>query len=402
MGSFLAELEENQILSADMVLNLRDYIASRNPELSVAMRARIFADALNRMVGSRLPGFNEEPLGKLKELLFRDAATKSVFFIDCSDIFKAAVRLKTLGSEFLDQLTCWLSEVLKKPVLKESLFDLVLQARNHLEAEPEADVAAILKAVEQSMGGLKYAGQQLESAEDLYAETEEREADEDYGSIEWDEGTGPLSEEINIKGKKTLSSVFSIGQQFFPKPKRLLAMSAASVVLLSLFFTNTVPDSSFIANIAKSDVYALNTILPLPSYAVQEISIKQPVHVEPSVIATAGKRMKATAYDLSVESCGKKPGHPLYGITNSGTKATVGRTVAVDPKVIPLGSRLQISFPKEYAYLDGIYIAEDTGRLIQGDKIDIFFGEDREGERKIYKSTMNFGIRYVDVKVLGH
>ena len=159
---------------------------------------------------------------------------------------------------------------------------------------------------------------------------------------------------------------------------------------------NAVPDSSFEA---KSDAYILNTTLSLPSYAVKEISIK-PVHEEPSVVTNTGRRMKATAYDPSVKSCGKKPGHPLYGITSSGTKATVGRTVAVDPRVIPLGSRLQISFPPEYAYLDGIYIAEDTGRLIQGDEIDIFFGEDKEGGRRIYDSAMKFGVRYVDVKVL--
>ncbi len=111
-------------------------------------------------------------------------------------------------------------------------------------------------------------------------------------------------------------------------------------------------------------------------------------------------KMKATAYDLSVESCGKKPGDPGYGITCSGTRATVGRTVAVDPEVIPLGSRLMINFPDEYSHLDGIYIAEDTGRLIKGTSIDIFFGEDARGSTDVYDAAMAFGIRYVDVWIL--
>lgn len=113
-------------------------------------------------------------------------------------------------------------------------------------------------------------------------------------------------------------------------------------------------------------------------------------------------RMKATAYDLSVESCGKKPGEPGYGFTSSGSKAKVGRTVAVDPEVIPLGSRLMINFPEEYSYLDGVYIAEDTGRLIKGSSIDIFFGEDDIGSTNINDEAMEFGVRYVDVKILGN
>lgn len=112
------------------------------------------------------------------------------------------------------------------------------------------------------------------------------------------------------------------------------------------------------------------------------------------------KRMRATAYDLSVESCGKRPGHPEYGVTSSGARAVVGRTVAVDPTVIPLGSRLFITFPAEYSDLDGVYMAEDTGHILKGDSIDIFFGEDVQGSREIYESAMKFGVRYVDVRIL--
>jgi 3D (Asp-Asp-Asp) domain-containing protein len=42
-----------------------------------------------------------------------------------------------------------------------------------------------------------------------------------------------------------------------------------------------------------------------------------------------------------------------------------GRTVAVDPRVIPLGSRIHIEGVGER-------IAEDTGEKIQGRKLDLF------------------------------
>ena len=60
--------------------------------------------------------------------------------------------------------------------------------------------------------------------------------------------------------------------------------------------------------------------------------------------------------------CGKKPGDPDYGLTATGTVATAGRTIAVDPDVIPLGSEVLIN--------GVIYIAEDTG--VQGKTIDLF------------------------------
>ena len=50
------------------------------------------------------------------------------------------------------------------------------------------------------------------------------------------------------------------------------------------------------------------------------------------------------------------------GITATGTMATEGRTIAVDPSVIPLGSEVEIN--------GVIYIAEDTG--VKGKTIDLF------------------------------
>jgi 3D (Asp-Asp-Asp) domain-containing protein len=88
-----------------------------------------------------------------------------------------------------------------------------------------------------------------------------------------------------------------------------------------------------------------------------------------SVLSSEWEEMavEATAYTAGYESTGKKPGHPAYGITKSGTTVKEGRTIATDPKVIPLGSEVLIP-----CLSDNVYIAEDIGGAIKGNKIDIY------------------------------
>ena len=73
----------------------------------------------------------------------------------------------------------------------------------------------------------------------------------------------------------------------------------------------------------------------------------------------------ATAYCPCVKCCGKTD-----GITATGTKATAGRTIAVDPSIIPFGTEVIIN--------GNTYIAEDRGGVIKGNKVDIFFDTHEE------------------------
>ncbi len=98
----------------------------------------------------------------------------------------------------------------------------------------------------------------------------------------------------------------------------------------------------------------------------------------------------ATAYDLSFQSCGKYPSDPGYGITATGTRAKYG-TVAVDPRVIPLGSKLYIE-TSDGSFVYGFATAEDTGGAIKGNKVDLFFPS--------YNDCMRFGRRPVKVYIL--
>lgn len=87
------------------------------------------------------------------------------------------------------------------------------------------------------------------------------------------------------------------------------------------------------------------------------------------------ENVKLTAY-CPCEECSGQWGTK----TKTGTTATEGRTIAVDPDVIPLGSKVKIG--------DKIYIAEDIGGAVNGKHIDVYFDDHKVDFKK-----------YVDVLV---
>ena len=75
-----------------------------------------------------------------------------------------------------------------------------------------------------------------------------------------------------------------------------------------------------------------------------------------------------TAYCPGRCCCGKR----ANGYTATGTLATEGRTIAVDPKVIPYGTRVLLIWPDGTQHS---YIAEDCGSGVNGNHIDVFFND---------------------------
>ena len=68
--------------------------------------------------------------------------------------------------------------------------------------------------------------------------------------------------------------------------------------------------------------------------------------------------------------------------TSTGVIPIVGRTIAVDPNIIPYGSEVTIN--------GHTYIAEDCGGAIKGNRIDILF--------ETHQEALEFGIRYIEVE----
>lgn len=93
---------------------------------------------------------------------------------------------------------------------------------------------------------------------------------------------------------------------------------------------------------------------------------------------------KITGYCACEKCTGKTAENDAYGITATGTNATAGRTLAVNPHAVNLGSIVEI---------DGVeYIAEDTGADLWGTEYRIYFDTHEEAQE--------YGTRYAHSFIL--
>lgn len=148
-----------------------------------------------------------------------------------------------------------------------------------------------------------------------------------------------------------------------------------------------------VQTVTKDKVIAVGTkVIPKPVVAVQTSKTTTSTSVKANtttknVTSKAGvdfdykrviKNVSMTAYSSEEPGIGTR--------TASGTRVTEGRTIAVDPDVIPMGW---------WVYIEGLGFrrAEDTGGAINGNKIDIYYDS--------LSNARNFGRKSRTVYVIG-
>ena len=108
--------------------------------------------------------------------------------------------------------------------------------------------------------------------------------------------------------------------------------------------------------------------IPASGYSSLEMMIEDGEYPENSGL------FKVTHYCGCSICCGKwSNGSESDTIGAYGTKLKAYQSIAVDPKVIPLGTILYDNTGKQY-------VAEDTGSAINGYRIDIFTGNHQEAK----------------------
>ena len=126
----------------------------------------------------------------------------------------------------------------------------------------------------------------------------------------------------------------------------------------------------------------------IPTSSTDMVEVAEPISVtetttEPIETTTEPQTktmlVVATAYCSCTKCCGKSD-----GITASGVKAKANHTIAVDKRIIPLGTVVLINGKQ--------YVAEDTGSAIKGNRIDIYFDS--------HEQALKWGRQQIEIEVL--
>lgn len=125
------------------------------------------------------------------------------------------------------------------------------------------------------------------------------------------------------------------------------------------------PSTNFLSGY-NADVRSYITAAPIRISAIKPVKAKK-----------KPEKYKVTAY-CPCEKCSEGYGRK----TSTGVTATEGRTIAVDPTVIPYGTKVHIKGM-------GDFVAEDCGGDVKGKHIDIYF--------ESHQDTIKFGVRFKTV-----
>lgn len=178
-----------------------------------------------------------------------------------------------------------------------------------------------------------------------------------------------------------------IGSYKLTNPKRFIAFITTVILLVVyisvIFQIKTITETKINKNLEISEKIQNSIIIEAEAEEISsEFEKVITIETKEPELKSLGS-FTVTAYCCCKECCGKSENHPAYGITKSGKRATEGRTIAVDPNIIPLGTTV---------YLNNTpYIAEDTGSAIKGKKIDLFIND--------HQRAKVFGVQEMEVKI---
>ncbi|MFC0610858.1 3D domain-containing protein [Scopulibacillus daqui] len=137
-------------------------------------------------------------------------------------------------------------------------------------------------------------------------------------------------------------------------------------ILTSFHALTGLKASDFIDSFLKTSHKPLNGNTPKKTQASEpkEMTLEKTLDLK----KYPAQRVIATGYTAGIESTGKMPDDPGYGVTYSGVKVRrdLYSTIAADPKVFPIGT---ILFIPGYGY----GVVADTGSAIHGNRLDLYY-----------------------------
>jgi len=384
-GALLDKLKAMVILTEKNVQDIREYISRKYGSSAPRRNAAVFADTIARVIDRNIQHIDGRYRESIKKQLLVAAIRKPVFEVNAGDVFKACIACGEDEEEFFCGVSNWLSLMTGEFVPIDDLSGFVAEVRRISRQHPSYELEKVIDISEAPVP----------------VQTAYRKPHAKYPVIPpyFRRAFTALRDNFPsrpIPGYRSILPLVAMFVFIFLAICRIWFFNDVMAVDQSAGAYTGGPQAVMPPETASLSGTGAERIYKLQDSSGEDFDGSVPAGVKEH----RKIKMKATAYDLSVESCGKKRSHPQYGISFSGTRVKAGRTIAVDPDVIPIGSRVYISFPGKYKRLDGFYVAEDTGRLVKGNKVDIFLGEDKPGERYVYNSAKEFGVQDVELYII--
>ena len=205
-----------------------------------------------------------------------------------------------------------------------------------------------------------------------------------------------VEQEMKRRERERLRRLDRDGYTVFTTIIKLLLMAFAIIAGITIWFWAAEQQALDVQasvlrhhRITSANYREIPLVEPLPDFPPVDGEPPQAIEIKLATKAEAIPEerweslgvFKTTGFCNCKKCCGKWAG----GKTKSGVYPEEGITIAVDPKVIPLGSKVMIDGI-------GVRVAQDTGKHIKEKCIDVYYDD--------HGTAWNHGVQYHEVFVL--
>lgn len=244
MKQVINNLREQEYVTADNVVALRKYIRIKNPDISGEELSAVFADALHKIIDTRIGQFEEGHRKRIKDDILRKAVKKREFTINAAEVFTSCLSLKLQDSGYINSFTQWINQNQPVQVSVEKVDKLVSSIGQVKPEYLESSLSEIIEEFESSTAEaevLQAADEQQVAAPDDLLSLEEPAAAVDLAVPEAPAfSLGKLFEYIHKLAAMVLNGLKYV------KPSMKLALPAALplVVITAFIVTDLFSDHS--------------------------------------------------------------------------------------------------------------------------------------------------------------
>ncbi|TWI59010.1 putative ABC transport system permease protein [Halalkalibacter nanhaiisediminis] len=111
MDSIFEQIKRTEIMNANTILTVQQYIYKKNPDFLSQQKARILADALHKMIDAALPNYDQETKTKIRNRLLQQKLSSTSFSINVQDIVEVSIELVD-ENDIVNHLPLWLTDKL--------------------------------------------------------------------------------------------------------------------------------------------------------------------------------------------------------------------------------------------------------------------------------------------------